>query len=92
MEDSGKNAILQDLTPYFHDPIFFFTTNAIESVNFSLRKLIMTRGAFPTDEAAIKLLCPGLRSIARRWTVPIQNWKQAMGRLMIRFDKAFNPA
>ena len=52
----------------------------------------MTRGAFPTDEAAIKLLYPGLRNIARRWTVPIQNWKQAMRRLMIRFDKAFNPA
>ena len=105
MEDSGKNAILQDLTPYFcvtpyfcdpiflfFDPIFFFTTNAIESFNFSLRKLIMTRGAFPTDEAAIKLLYPGLRNIARRWTMLIHKWKQAMRRLMIRFGKAFNPA
>lgn len=69
-----------------------YTTNAIASDNFSLRIFIMTRGAFPTDEAAIKLLYPGLRNIARRWTVPIQNWKQAMRRLMIRFDKAFNPA
>lgn len=69
-----------------------YTTNAIESVNFSLRKLIKTRGAFPTDEAAIKLLYLGLRNIAKRWTMPIQNWKQAMSQLMIRFDKQFNPA
>lgn len=69
-----------------------YTTNAIESVNFSLRKLIKTRGAFPTDEAAIKLLYLGLRNIARRWTMPIQNWKHAMSQLMIRFDKQFNPA
>ncbi len=69
-----------------------YTTNAIESVNFSLRKLIKTRGAFPTDEAAIKLLYLGLRNIAKRWTMPIHNWKQAMSQLMIRFDKQFNPA
>ncbi len=69
-----------------------YTTNAIESVNFSLRKLIKTRGAFPTDEAAIKLLYLGLRNISRRWTMPIQNWKHAMSQLMIRFDKQFNPA
>ena len=69
-----------------------YTTNAIESVNFSLRKLIKTRGAFPTDEAALKLLYLGLRNISKRWTMPIHNWKQAMSQLMIRFDKEFNPA
>jgi putative transposase len=68
-----------------------YTTNAIESVNFSLRRLIKTRGAFPTDEAAIKLLYLGLRNIGKRWTMPIQNWKQAMRQLMIRFEKQFNP-
>ncbi len=69
-----------------------YTTNAIESANFSLRKLIKTRAAFPTDEAAIKLLYLGLRNIGRRWTMPIQNWKLAMSQFMIRFDKQFNPA
>ena len=69
-----------------------YTTNAIESVNFSLRKLIKMRGAFPTDDAAIKLLYLGLRHIGKRWTMPIQNWKQAMSQLMIRFNKQFNPA
>jgi putative transposase len=69
-----------------------YTTNAIESVNYSLRRLIKTRASFPTDEAAIKLLYLGLRNIAKRWTMPIQNWKPAMSQLMIRFDKQFNPA
>jgi putative transposase len=64
-----------------------YTTNAIESVNFSLRKLSKMRGAFPTDDAAIKLLYLGLHHIGKRWTMPIQNWKQAMSQLMIRFNK-----
>ena len=67
-----------------------YTTNAIESVNFSLRKLIKNRASFPTDEAAMKLLYLGLRNIAQRWTMPIQNWKQAMSQLMIRFEDRFN--
>ena len=69
-----------------------YTTNAIESVNFSLRKLIKARASFPNDEAAIKLLYLGLRNIAQRWTMPIQNWKQAMSQLMIRFETQFNQA
>ena len=69
-----------------------YTTNAIESVNFSLRKLIKARASFPNDEAAIKLLYLGLRNIAQRWTMPIQNWKQAMSQFMIRFETQFNQA
>jgi putative transposase len=69
-----------------------YTTNAIESVNFSLRKLIKARASFPNDEAAITLLYFGLRNISQRWTMPIQNWKQAVSQLMIRFEKQFNQA
>jgi len=69
-----------------------YTTNAIESVNFSCRKLIKARGSFPNDEAAIKLLYLGLRNISQRWTMPIHNWKQAMSQFMIRFKKQFNQA
>ena len=69
-----------------------YTTNAIESVNFSLRKLIKNRASFPNDDAAIKLLYLGLRNIAKRWTMPIQNWKQAMSQFMIRFEDRFNHA
>jgi putative transposase len=69
-----------------------YTTNAIESVNFSLRKITKTRASFPNDEAAIKLLYLALRNISKRWTMPIQNWKQAMSQLMIRFEAQFNHA
>ena len=69
-----------------------YTTNAIESVNFSLRKITKTRASFPNDEAAIKLLYLALRNISKRWTMPIQNWKQAMSQLMIRFEAQFNQA
>jgi putative transposase len=68
------------------------TTNAIKSVNFSLHKLIKARASFPNDEAAIKQLYLGLRNISQRWTMPIQNWKQAMSQFMIRFEKQFNQA
>ena len=67
-----------------------YTTNAIESVNFSLRKLIKNRASFPTEEAAMKLIYLGLRNIAKRWTMPIQNWKPALSQLMIRFEERFN--
>lgn len=66
-----------------------YTTNAIESVNYSLRRLIKTKGSFPTDDAAVKLIYLGLRNISKRWTMPIQNWKQAMSQFMIRFDTQF---
>ena len=69
-----------------------YTTNAIESVNFSLRKLIKNRASFPTEEAAMKLIYLGLRNIAKKWTMPIQNWKQALSQLMIRFEERFNNA
>ncbi len=68
------------------------TTNAIASVNFSLRKLIKNRASFPNDDAAMKLLYLRLRNIAKRLTMPIQNWKQAMSQLMVRFEDRFNPA
>jgi putative transposase len=63
-----------------------YTTNAIESLNFSLRKITKARGSFPSDEAAIKLLFLGLRSITRRWTMPVYDWKAALNRFSIMFE------
>jgi len=54
-----------------------YTTNAIESLNMSLRKIIKTRGSFPNEEAALKLLYLALRNAAKRWTRPIAGWKAA---------------
>jgi len=63
-----------------------YTTNAVESVNMSVRKIIKNRGSFPTDEAALKLLYLALRNITRRWTMPIKDWRAALNRFAIIFE------
>jgi len=63
-----------------------YTTNVIESLNYSLRKITKTRAAFPTEEAAIKLLYLGLQNAAKKWTMPIQNWSLAMNQMAILFE------
>ena len=78
------------VTPFFAYPAdirkVIYTTNAIESVNMSLRKIIKNRGSFPTDEVALKLLYLALRNIARKWTMPIKEWKAALNRFAIIFE------
>ena len=63
-----------------------YTTNAIESLNMSLRKVIKTRASFPNDEAAFKLLYLALRNAAKKWTMPIKHWSQAMQAFSIIFE------
>ena len=63
-----------------------YTTNSIESLNFSLRRITKARGSFPSDEAAIKLLYLGLRSITKRWTMPVHDWKAALNQFSILFE------
>jgi putative transposase len=63
-----------------------YTTNARESLNMSLRKDIKTRASFPNDEAAFKLLYLALRNIAKKWTMPIPHWGQAMQAFAIIFE------
>lgn len=62
-----------------------YTTNAIESLNMSLRKVTKNRGSFPNDEAMIKLLYLALNNIAKKWTLPIRDWKAALNRFFILF-------
>ena len=62
------------------------TTNAIESLNFSLRKIIKNRALFPNDEAVYKILYLALRNIAKKWTMPIPNWSGAMNQFAIIFE------
>lgn len=77
------------LSPFFEYPAeirrVIYTTNAIESLNMSLRKILKVRGGFPNDEAALKLVYLALDRASRRWTMPVQNWKQALNRLAIIF-------
>ncbi len=60
-----------------------YTTNAIESLNYSLRKVLKKRGAFPTDEAIRKVLYLGRQRIAKKWTMPIPEWKRALNQFAI---------
>ena len=64
-----------------------YTTNAIESLNFSLRKIIKNRALFPNDEAVQKILYLALRNIAKKWTMPIPNWSAAMNQFAILFEE-----
>ena len=76
--------------PFFAYPAdirkVIYTTNAIESLNMSLRKVTKNRGSFPTDEAMLKLLYLALNNIAKKWTLPIRDWKAAMNRFTILFE------
>jgi putative transposase len=60
-----------------------YTTNAIESTNMSLRKILKVRGSFPTDEAALKLIYLALQNITEKWTMPIKEWRAALNRFAI---------
>ena len=79
----------EHLTPFFAYPAdirkVIYTTNAVESLNMSLRKVIKTRGSFPHQEAAFKLLYLALEHVAKKWTKPVLNWKAALQRFAILF-------
>ena len=60
-----------------------YTTNAVESLNMSLRKIIKMRGSFPNEEAALKLLYLALRNASKKLTMPVQNWSAALNRFSI---------
>jgi len=79
------------IIPFFDYPPeirkVIYTTNAIESVNMSLRKIIKNRGSFPSDEALLKLFYLALRNISAKWTMPIRDWKAALNRFTIQFEE-----
>ena len=64
-----------------------YTTNAIESVNMSLRKITKTRGSFPTDDVIFKLFYLALNNISQKWTMPIRDWKAALNCSTIEFHE-----
>ncbi len=66
-----------------------YTTNAIESLNHSLRKITKNRGSFPNDEAALKLLYLGLQNAKKKWTMPIWQWKDALNQFAVVFADRF---
>jgi len=62
-----------------------YTTNAIESLNRSLRKISKNRGVFPNQESLLKLYYLALERIAKKWTMPIHSWTQALNRFVVEF-------
>lgn len=83
----------EHVIPFFSYPEdirrVIYTTNAIESLNRSLRKVLKTKGALPSPESVFKLLYLALRNISQKWTRPIANWKAAMLHFSIEFPDRF---
>ena len=64
-------------------------TNAIESVHSRLRKIIKTRGHFPSDDAATKLIWLALRNITADWGRATKEWREAMNQFAILYEERF---
>lgn len=79
----------ENLIPFFDFPAeirkVIYTTNAIESLNMSLRKVIKNKRLFPSDDAALKQLYLGLKNISKKWTMPVRDWNAALNQFMIMF-------
>jgi putative transposase len=89
---SWRRAWVQ-IIPFFAFPPeirrLLYTTNALESVHAQLRKVIKTRGHFPNDDAATKLIWLALRNITAKWERTAYYWKPAMNQFAILYDDRF---
>ena len=83
------------VTPFFEFPAevrkVIYTTNAVESLHMSLRKIIKTRGSFPSEEAALKLLYLALRNVIAKWET-VQHWKQALNQFEVVWGERIRAA
>lgn len=81
------------ITPFFAFPPeirkAIYTTNAIESLNMTLRKVLKNHRAFPTDESALKVVYLAVQNISKKWTMPIREWRPALNQFAIMFDDRF---
>lgn len=79
----------QGIVPFLKYPEYIrkaiYTTNAIESLYSSLRKITKHRGAFPNDESIVKILYLALRNITKKWSMPIRPWNRAINQFAIHF-------
>jgi putative transposase len=65
-----------------------YTTNAIESLNNVIRRAIKKRKVFPSDDSARKMVYLTIMEANKKWTMPVQNWRQAMSRFIIEFGNS----
>jgi putative transposase len=84
----------EHVIPFFDFPPdirrVIYTTNAIESLHSSIRKVIKNRGHFPNDEAATKLIYLALRNIEKKWKMPARTWKEALNQFAVLFEDRLN--
>jgi len=69
--------------------VVIYTTNAIESLSMGLRKAIKTRGAFPSEEAALKVMYLALRNLSAKWQ-SMQGWKDALNHFVVQTSNTMN--
>jgi transposase-like protein len=78
-----------ELTAYFDYPQeirkIMYTTNAIESLNSSIRKYTKTKTVFPDDQAALKAVYLAVANVEKKWTFPIRDWGSVINQLIIKF-------
>ena len=67
-----------------------YTTNAIESVNRSLRKVIKTKAVFPSEDAVFRLMYLAMNNISQKWNRPIKNWRADLSHFAILFPERFS--
>ena len=80
-----------DLSEFFKYPPeirrAIYTTNAVESLNYQLRKVTKNRSTFCTDDAILKILYLAIRNASKKWTMPVKEWGQALNQFAIEFGK-----
>ena len=80
----------QRVIPFFEFPEeirkIIYTTNAVESLHMTLRKVTKNRGSFPRQEAAIKLIYLALRNVSKKWHT-VQGWREALRQFTIRWPE-----
>lgn len=78
------------VVPFFAHPPeirkIIYTTNVIESLNMTMRKVTKTRSSFPNDEALLKLLYLALRNVTKKWTLKVYQWNAAINRFAILYE------
>jgi putative transposase len=83
--DWQRLTVFFDYSPEIRKVIY--TTNTIESLNYSLRKVLKTRSSFPNDNSIMKVLYLAINRVAKKWTMPIRNWKAALNQFVIMFGQ-----
>ena len=81
--DWERLTVMFDYPPAIRKVIY--TTNAIESLNYSMRKVLKNRGAFPSDESILKIFYLALNNVAKKWTMPIRDWRIALNQFVMMY-------